>query len=74
MTMDSKVGPEGTYGREPFRDNVKRSIPPMVKGATGSRDQGAGQHGTAGKSSGNFKKAASFAQEQTRPRGTNECS
>lgn len=69
MTMDSKVGSEGTYSKTPFEDNVRRSVPPATKGATGSRDQGAGQHSTGGRNSGNFKKAASFAQEQTTPRG-----
>lgn len=61
MTMDSKVGSEANYGKEPFTDNVKRSVPPMVKGATN-------EHGVANRAK-NFKRAVSFATEQTSPRG-----
>lgn len=68
--MNSKVGPEGTYGQAPFSDRIVRSIPPMTKDATNKRDQGAGQHGTAGRNS-NFKAAADFATKQTGPRGCN---
>jgi len=63
MTMDSKVGSESNYGKAPFEDNIKRSIPPMTKGATN-------EHGVANRAK-NFKRAASFATEQTSPRGTN---
>lgn len=51
MPEKSMVGKQGSADMAaPMSDNVKRSVPPMVKGAS-NRKEGDGPHGTGGKSS-----------------------
>lgn len=52
-SVNAPVGNEREYSKEPFKDNVAKSIPPAVKGAGGG-SEGDMHHAHGGKSYGDF--------------------